>query len=41
MTEPRCGVVLQGVDPPGEFRGMVEEIEIETASDLRVTEVTG
>jgi len=27
MTEPRSGVVLQGVDPPGEFRGMVEEIE--------------
>lgn len=27
MTEPRSGVVLQGVDPPGEFCGMVEEIE--------------
>ena len=27
MTQPRSGVVLQGVDPPGEFRGMVEEIE--------------
>ena len=27
MTEPRSGVVLQGVDPPGEFRGMVGEIE--------------
>lgn len=27
MTEPRSGVVLQGVNPPGEFRGMVGEIE--------------
>lgn len=27
MTEPRSGVVLQGVDPPSEFRGMVAEIE--------------
>lgn len=27
MTEPWSGVVLQGVDPPGEFCGMVEEIE--------------
>ena len=27
MNEPRSGVVLQGVDPPGVFCGMVEEIE--------------
>jgi 5,10-methylenetetrahydromethanopterin reductase len=27
MTEPRAGVVLQGVDAPGTFCGMVEEIE--------------
>jgi 5,10-methylenetetrahydromethanopterin reductase len=27
MTEPRSGVVLQGVDPPREFCGMVTEIE--------------
>ena len=27
MTEPRSGVVLQGVDPPAEFRDMIEEIE--------------
>jgi 5,10-methylenetetrahydromethanopterin reductase len=27
MTEPSSGVVLQGVDGPGEFCGMVEEIE--------------
>jgi 5,10-methylenetetrahydromethanopterin reductase len=27
MTEPRSGVVLQGVDPPREFCGMVGEIE--------------
>jgi 5,10-methylenetetrahydromethanopterin reductase len=27
MTGPASGVVLQGVDPPGEFCGMVEEIE--------------
>src|SRR5215472_17348963 len=27
MSEPRSGVVLQGVDPPREFGGMVEEIE--------------
>ncbi len=27
MTGPRSGVVLQGVDAPGEFCGMVEEIE--------------
>lgn len=27
MTEPTSGVVLQGVDPPGEFCAMVEEIE--------------
>ena len=27
MTQPRSGVVLQGADPPREFRGMVEEIE--------------
>lgn len=27
VTGPRAGVVLQGVDPPGVFCGMVEEIE--------------
>jgi 5,10-methylenetetrahydromethanopterin reductase len=27
MTEPRSGVVLQGVDPPREFCDMVQEIE--------------
>ncbi len=27
VTGPRSGVVLQGVDPPGTFCGMVEEIE--------------
>ena len=38
MTEPRCGVVLQGVDPPGEFRGMVEEIESLGFSHLWLTD---
>jgi 5,10-methylenetetrahydromethanopterin reductase len=27
VAEPRAGVVLQGVDPPGVFGGLVEEIE--------------
>ena len=27
MTDPGSGVVLQGVDPPGEFCRTVEEIE--------------
>ena len=27
MTEPECGVVLQGVDAPGEFCRRVEDIE--------------
>lgn len=38
MTEPRSGVVLQGVDPPGEFRGMVEEIESLGFSHLWLTD---
>jgi 5,10-methylenetetrahydromethanopterin reductase len=38
MTEPRSGVVLQGVDPPGEFCGMVEEIESLGFSQLWLTD---
>jgi 5,10-methylenetetrahydromethanopterin reductase len=38
MTEPRSGVVLQGVDPPGEFRGMVGEIESLGFSQLWLTD---
>ena len=38
MTEPRSGVVLQGVDPPGEFCGMVEEIESLGFSHLWLTD---
>lgn len=38
MTEPRAGVVLQGVDPPAEFRGMVGEIESLGFSQLWLTD---
>jgi 5,10-methylenetetrahydromethanopterin reductase len=38
MTEPRSGVVLQGVDPPGEFRRMVAEIEALGFSHLWLTD---
>lgn len=38
MTEPRSGVVLQGVDPPSEFCGMVGEIESLGFSQLWLTD---
>jgi 5,10-methylenetetrahydromethanopterin reductase len=38
MTAPRSGVVLQGVDPPGEFCGMVGEIESLGFSHLWLTD---
>jgi 5,10-methylenetetrahydromethanopterin reductase len=38
MTEPQAGVVLQGVDPPQEFCGMVEEIETLGFSRLWLTD---
>lgn len=38
MTEPRSGVVLQGVDPPREFCGMVGEIESLGFSQLWLTD---
>ena len=38
MTEPQSGVVLQGVDPPAEFCGMVQEIEALGFSHLWLTD---
>ena len=38
MSEPGSGVVLQGVDPPSEFCGMVEEIEALGFSHLWLTD---
>ena len=38
MIEPGSGVVLQGVDPPSEFCGMVEEIEALGLSHLWLTD---
>ena len=38
MTEPQSGVVLQGVDPPAEFCGMVQEIEELGFSHLWLTD---
>jgi 5,10-methylenetetrahydromethanopterin reductase len=38
MTEPGSGVVLQGIDPPADFGGMVEEIEALGFSHLWLTD---